>query len=167
MSHDATRRLITVRPWSLDDAAHLRPLVQAFLEACWDRGGDMEPEPATVDYWLGQGLAHAQRGDPTLLAAVPKPGEPDLIVGYVHIALASFPYKVRYRTAFAIGSYVVPAVRRHGIAAILREEAVRIGDALGIQKYSGPVQLTNPRGVQAFIEEWQAWPTAVTMELVR
>ena len=71
-----------------------------------------------------------------------------------------------HKSINAIGSYTEPQWRSKTIAAALREEALRISRERGYAKVVGPVQNTNPRGLQEFCMAYGAWPVSTNFELL-
>lgn len=148
-----------IAPWKAIDAPWIKWAIGEFLRANLDRGGDLLASPRNVDALLQLGLAGASAGDPCLVAVVG--GE---LVGYVLWVGVSPILDTRWRTINALGSYTAPGSRSNGVAARLRAEAWDMTRALGYERVIGPVHLSNPRGIQEFVQVFHAWPTTVQME---
>ena len=148
-----------MRLWRGEDSEALRPMLRAFLQEWADRGAELLPTENNVSYLLGQGMAWASHGCPTLVAE--QDGE---LLAYVQWGWISLPLDLRWTTCHALGSYTKPHARHRGIAGRLRQEAKRRCLDAGIERIQGPVHLTNTRGIDEFIQQG-AWPTTVQMEV--
>jgi len=151
---------MVIRSWARRDTNWLRGALRAFLQAGIERGGDLLPTDRNVDALLNLGLLGAERGDPCLVADDP-------LVAFVLWTAPEGSHLVdmRWKTIQAIGSYTEIGERSFGVAGALREAARRMAVDLGYERITGPVHLTNGRGLREFCERG-AWPTSVQMELL-
>lgn len=149
-----------VRGWQECDRPWLREAIYAFLAAGAARGGDLLPTARNVETYLQMGYGGAHKGDPCLVAIVN--GQPVAFVLWVGQGTPLL--EQRWKTIYALGSYTEPRARSHGYADELRVRAREIARALGYERIIGPVSLTNARGVDVFIRDYDAWPTHIQFE---
>lgn len=140
------------------DEAQLKPLMWEFLQANYERGGEMIPNEKNVELMVAIALKHAEQAQPCLVATVPNPGWIDRrIIAYVTWAEVESPFDSRWpKTMNAYGTYTVPEYRSQGIAAKLRRKAFAMAKAMGIQRIVGPVHAVNKRGMEEFERAWGA-----------
>jgi len=153
--------MMDVRPWRIEDAPVLSPMIRDFLSASVRRGGDLLSTQKNAQMLFELGVSWAILGMPTLVATHAY----DMIVGYIQWGWIPAAFDLRWRTCHALGSYVAAEVRHQGVARMLRDRGREMCLEAGIERIMGPVHLVNQRGIEEFVAQG-AWPTTVQMEVL-
>lgn len=137
--------MIEVRHARLSDEEQVVDLFLAMVAELAEHGHDLLPTRQNAAWFWDEIFFEAiTRGDPVLLAFAG-----DQPVGALFWVVNYPPYEVRYRTATGWGTYVIPDLRRHGVATALRVEGTRILRDMGIEKLVGTVLVGNEASVAA------------------
>ncbi len=152
---------LRARFWSPSDEKQLTAMIYEFLAVGERRGGSLVASPRNIDTLLKLGFDGALRGDPCLVAE-------DIynarIVSYIEWTTpVSVPFDVKYKTLHTWGAFTLNAWRSVGVATKLRKLAMKVAKDRGYECLTGPVHMTNERGMRYFMEEG-AWPMSVQFE---
>lgn len=135
-----------IRHWEEKDKEWLKDSIREFLRAGLERGGDLLDTDKNIEAYLKLGYAAVARGEPCLIAI-----QDGFRAGFVFwIGIPNPQLDERWRTIQALGSYTVPNFRSWGIADRLRLSAREMAKKLGFERISGPVHVTNEKGIKVF-----------------
>lgn len=115
--------------WQAGDVPGLRPLLLGFLT---ETETDVAPTPRSVEVLLTMGLVAAERGDPCLVAVVD-----GVVQGFTYWLGSPLPFDTKGAICQALGSYVAPGWRGHGIGTALRTAALEQAWQVGYTRVVG------------------------------
>lgn len=123
---------IDVRPWRVEDAGQLVPMIRECLEETVAVGADWAPTDRNVDMLLKLGLAWAAAGDPSLVVVAG-----DKLVAYTLWGRMPSDLDVVSKTCAAMGTYVAPEYRRKGVSQVIRSHAIALAKRAGYDRILG------------------------------
>jgi GNAT superfamily N-acetyltransferase len=123
---------IFIRKWVPVDGGQLWQLIYDYLKETYEAGYDVPPTGQNVLVMLNMGMVAVQEGDPVIVAEAV--GELlGKVIGWTFWKSAGNGILTRGRTLVGMGTYVVPYMRRHGVARQMHEEAIKVARAGGYE----------------------------------
>ncbi len=122
------------RPWRVEDAEALRPMIMDLLVINAAHGADIDPTAKNVEVLLALGRKFSTVGDPTLVAC----DDDELVAFTIWGEFVTAPLEMRPpRLCTGVATYVAPGWRGKGISKEIRTEAMQVARARGYGRVKG------------------------------
>lgn len=123
---------LVIRPWRPTDELPVQMQILEMLGEVARDGHVLAPTQANAVRLWNQGLAWSAAGEPTLAAE-----EGGQVVAWTLWGPVPEEFDLNYRPCYGLGTYVVPAQRRAGVASTLRARSITCAKERGYEYVVG------------------------------